>query len=329
MQNNTNYHLSPTKDSKQNERRTLSFLWHDGASWTTDLLLKIQGKIPGAFERCFVCKVLCRGKLGLGEVVSAMVKVLSCRPLCCEEAAHLFGHRWLGRVSDNQEGWLITSLRVPHTELQVRNLPRHCQRPLIPNHAVLAGKKIPDLCHHPLLLLQERDCYVSHQILLQVMFVSLIAVSNTCADGLHASELNTEFLELSGLVCCATGYHHIIQSCLESTEKPQLCLEAWIWVCASSQQSSGRLVFTSGERCLVVRTCSHHAASWAASPQAPFPQCMGTLKPSTSLYSDTIILHLKALICGPGLKIYVAALCIFLFLWRKRNKDGKKKTNPR
>lgn len=161
------------------------------------------------------------------------------------------------------------------------------------------------------------------------MFVSLIAVSNTCADGLHASELNTEFLELSGLVCCATGYHHIIQSCLESTEKPQLCLEAWIWVCASSQQSSGRLVFTSGERCLVVRTCSHHAASWAASPQAPFPQCMGTLKPSTSLYSDTIILHLKALICGPGLKIYVAALCIFLFLWRKRNKDGKKKTNPR
>lgn len=56
-------------------------------------------------------------------------------------------------------------------------------------------------------------------MLLQVMLVSVFEVSNMCADGLHVSELSTEFLELSGLVCCATGYHHIIQSCLESTEK--------------------------------------------------------------------------------------------------------------
>lgn len=58
-------------------------------------------------------------------------------------------------------------------------------------------QKTPKLCHHPLLLLQERDCYLSLQILLQVMFVNLVAVSNTCTDGLHVSEFNTEFLELS------------------------------------------------------------------------------------------------------------------------------------
>lgn len=171
--------------------------------------------------------------------------------------------------------------------------------------------KPPNLCHHLLLLLQ-------------VTLVSVLAVSNMCASGLHVSELSTEFLELSGLVCCATGYHHLIQSCLESTEKTQLCMEAWMWVCASSQQSCGRLAFTSGERSLVVRTCSHHALSWATSPQAPFPQCMGTLQPSTGFNSDTIILHLEALVCGPGLQIYLPALSFYFFPGDKGTRIDKK-----
>lgn len=142
---------------------------------------------------------------------------------------------------------------------------------------------------------------------------------------LHVPELNTEFLELSELVCCATGYHHIMQSCLESTEKPQLCLEAWICICL--EPAKLWLAFACGGRCLVVRTCSHHAVSWAASPQASFSQCMGTLHLSTSLNSDTIILHLRALVCGPGLQVYLVALSVFLFSgekvtrMKKNNKD--------
>lgn len=66
---------------------------------------------------------------------------------------------------------------------------------------------------------------------------------------------------------------------------------------------------------------SHHVVSWAASPQAPFPQCMGTLQPSTGFNSDTLLLHLEALVCGSGLQIYLIALSFFFFSWRKLNKD--------
>lgn len=92
----------PQRILSKTKGEILSFHWHGGASWTTDLLLNIQGRSPGAFETCFVYKVLCRGKLGLGQtVLSALEKALPCRHVCCDEAAHLLDHWWLGRVADN------------------------------------------------------------------------------------------------------------------------------------------------------------------------------------------------------------------------------------
>lgn len=37
--------------------------------------------------------------------------------------------------------------------------------------------------------------------------------------------------------------------------------------------------------------------------------------------SDTLILHLEAFICGPGLQIYLPALSFLFFSWRKMDKD--------
>lgn len=102
----------------------------------------------------------------------------------------------------------------------------------------------------------------------QVALVSGSAMSSAYANELHISEPSTEFLELSGLVWCAMGFHCIVHSCPESTGKPQPCLAAGTtkWGCSVPAKPWQGTSLPSGERHLQFRTCSLKALALGQHP---------------------------------------------------------------